>query len=161
MSGPHWVCPCSRCVCFPSLHYSGSTLLCRNCLKQALHYVHFPDLSHSVSGSWVLHKGTDSVGPAFCVLPTSEQLRRPGAQCARHLRCAVCLLWGADLWLRSSWQMSTVQDPRKTWLAAGRLLTVWWRMPSLGPRLPLVFRLWLSHACLSASGGGMGQSAAG
>ena len=32
-------------------------------------------LSHSGSGSRVLHKGTDSVGPAFCVLPRSEQLR--------------------------------------------------------------------------------------
>ena len=26
---PHWVCPCSRCVCFPSLHCSDSRLLCR------------------------------------------------------------------------------------------------------------------------------------
>ena len=25
---PHWVCPRSRCVCFPSLHCSGSRLLC-------------------------------------------------------------------------------------------------------------------------------------
>ena len=25
----HWACPCSQCVCFPSLHCSGSTLLCR------------------------------------------------------------------------------------------------------------------------------------
>ena len=32
----------------------------------------FPGLSHSGSGSWVLHKGTDSVGPVFCVLPRSE-----------------------------------------------------------------------------------------
>ena len=24
----HWVCPCSRCVCFPSLHCSDSRLLC-------------------------------------------------------------------------------------------------------------------------------------
>ena len=28
VSWPHWVCPCSRCVCFPSLHCSGSRLLC-------------------------------------------------------------------------------------------------------------------------------------
>ena len=41
--------------------------------------VHFPGLSCSGSGSWVLHKGTDSVGPAFCALPRSEQLRQPGA----------------------------------------------------------------------------------
>ena len=25
---PHWVCPCSRRVCFPSLHCSGFRLLC-------------------------------------------------------------------------------------------------------------------------------------
>ena len=29
VSQPHWVCPRSRCVCFPSLHCSGSSLLCR------------------------------------------------------------------------------------------------------------------------------------
>ena len=33
--------------------------------------------------------------------------------------------------------MSTLQDPRKTWLATGNLLTVSWRMPSLGRRLSL------------------------
>ena len=40
-----------------------------NCLKWALDFVHFPSLSHSGSGSQVLHKGTNSVGPAFCALP--------------------------------------------------------------------------------------------
>ena len=29
MSGPHWVCPCSRRVCFCGLHCSGSRFLCR------------------------------------------------------------------------------------------------------------------------------------
>ena len=29
VSRPHWVCPCSQRVCFPSLHFSGSRLLCR------------------------------------------------------------------------------------------------------------------------------------
>ena len=65
-------------------------------------------------------------------------------------------LWGADLWLQPSWQMSTIQDPRKTWLATGNLPTVWWRVLSLGPRLPLAFWLWLSATCLSDSGRGMG-----
>ena len=46
-----------------------------NCLKQALGCVHFPGLSHSCSGSQVLHKGTDSVGSAFFALLRSEQLR--------------------------------------------------------------------------------------
>ena len=83
------------------------------------------------------------------------------AYCKRAvLRCAVCLLWGADLWLRPSWQISTIQDPRKTRLATGSLLTVWWRMLSLRLRLPLAFQLWPSPACLSASGRGLGWSAA-
>ena len=121
-----------------------------------------PFLSCSGSGSQVLHKDTDSVGPAFCALPRSEQLRQPGAWqvysprwavriitspiqapwfpgCAvsgvpqeRPLRCIVCVLWGAALSLWYSGQMSTIQDPRKTWLATGSLLTVWWRMPVFG-----------------------------
>ena len=100
------------------------------------------------------------VGPPFCALPRSEYLRQPGAwqaHCSRWLcilitsldlaawlpgcamraplRCAACLLWRADLRLRPSWQMSTIQDLRKTWLAAGSLLTVRWKMPSLGLRV--------------------------
>ena len=49
--------------------------------------------------------------------------------------------------------MSTVQDPKKTWLSTGNLLTVWWKMRSLGLRLqqPLAFQLLFLHACLSAS----------
>ena len=47
----------------------------RNCLKQTLGCVHFPSLSCSGSGFWVLHKGADLVGPAFCALPRSKQLR--------------------------------------------------------------------------------------
>ena len=41
----------------------------------ALDCMNFPGLSGSVSGSRVLHKGTNLIGPAFCVLPWSEQLR--------------------------------------------------------------------------------------
>ena len=48
-----------------------------NWLRQALGCMHFPGLSHSCS--CVLHKSTDLVGPVFCALPRSEQLRRPGA----------------------------------------------------------------------------------
>ena len=46
-----------------------------NCLWWALGCMHFPGLSRSGSGSRVLHKDTDSVRPAFCALPRSEQLR--------------------------------------------------------------------------------------
>ena len=38
--------------------------------KAALGCVHFPGLSHSGSGSQVLHKGTDSVGSGFVPFPS-------------------------------------------------------------------------------------------
>ena len=62
-----------------------------NCLKWALGCVHFPGLSCSGSGSWVPHKGTDLVGPAFCALPRSKELRQPGAWLA-HYPSVQCIL---------------------------------------------------------------------
>ena len=116
---------CLHMCAFPV--YTAQTLGCSagNCLIWALVCMHFPGLRRSGSGSWVLHKGTDLVGPVFCAIHRSEQLRRPGAWRAHspqvglcifsppwsqplgflgaqqecHLRCAVCLLWGADVWL--------------------------------------------------------------
>ena len=35
VSGPHWVCPWSQRVCFPSLHCSGSRLFCRGTVQSA------------------------------------------------------------------------------------------------------------------------------
>ena len=85
--------PHSRRVCFPSLHCSGSRLLCRlNCLKWDLGCIHFPGLSCSGSASQVLHKGTDSVGPAFCALSRPEQLRRPGAWRVHSPHVGRCIL---------------------------------------------------------------------
>ena len=117
--------PPTMCVLSRSILLRLQVALQGNYQRQALDCMHFPGLSHSGSGSQVLHKGTDLVGPAFCALPRSEQLRRPsawraqspqvgpgvlspplfqsfgflGAQQERCLRCAMCLLWGADLWL--------------------------------------------------------------
>ena len=48
--------------------------------------MHFPGLHRSGSGTRVLHKGTDSVGPEVCTLPRSEQLRHPGVWRAGSLR---------------------------------------------------------------------------
>ena len=77
---PHWVClprptPAPGMCAFPV--YTAQALGCSagNCLMRALGCVHFPGLSRSGSGTRVLHKGTDLVGPAFCALPRSEQLR--------------------------------------------------------------------------------------
>ena len=44
-------------------------------VRVAVGYMHFPGLSRSGSGVWVVLKGADSVGPVFCALPKSEQLR--------------------------------------------------------------------------------------
>ena len=175
----------TACVLSQSTLLRLQVALQGNCPKWALGFVYFPGLSFSGFGSQVLHKGTDSGGHAFCALPRSKELRRPGAwwahsqavhlnslpspsclvswMCCKRavLRCAMCLLWGADLWLRPSWQMSTIQDPRKTQLATGSLFTVWWRMQFLGLRLPLTFQLWLSPTCHPASSWGRGWSAPG
>ena len=57
----------------------------------------------------------------------------PGILQQHSPRCAVCLLWGADLSLWHSWHVSTIQDPGKTCLATWTLLTFWWKMRSLEP----------------------------
>ena len=43
--------------------------------RLALGCMHLPGLSHSGSGTRVVLRGADSVGPAFCALPRSKQLR--------------------------------------------------------------------------------------
>ena len=57
--------------------YTAQALGCSagNCLRLALGCMHFPDLSHSGSGTRVVLRGSDSVGSAFCALSRSEQLR--------------------------------------------------------------------------------------
>ena len=58
---PHWVCPHSQCVCFPSLHFSGSRLLC-----------------------WELSEA----GPGLHALPRSKQLRLRNLGTPQ--RCILC-----------------------------------------------------------------------
>ena len=65
-------------------------------------FVPFPGLSSS--GNQVLGKSPLQSWP----------LGFPGAPREHRLRCAVCLLWRADLRLRPSWWMSSIQDLRKT-----------------------------------------------
>ena len=69
--------------------------------RPALGCMHFPGLSRSGSGTWVVLRGADLVGPAFCALPRSEQLRLLS-------RCST-----SDLLRR----MLTVQTPKKSLLA--------------------------------------------
>ena len=72
---PHWVCPAHTTVLSWSTLLKLQVALQGNSPKQALGCMNFPSLSCSGSGSWVLHKGTDSVVSVFCVLFRSEQLR--------------------------------------------------------------------------------------
>ena len=60
--------------------YTAQALGCSagNCLRPALGCMHFPGLNRSGSGTWVVLRGADLVGPAFCALPRSKQLRWPG-----------------------------------------------------------------------------------
>ena len=76
-----------RSMCSPCIHCSGSRLLSR---EQALSCVHFPGLSRSNSGFWVLYKSTDSVGPTFCAFPCwsssgSQELDERTVPSAVHL----------------------------------------------------------------------------
>ena len=78
---------CSQCLSHtgPALAHStcalpahtAQTLGCsaRNHPKLSLGCVHLPGLSRSGSGTRVVLRGADSIGPAFCALPRSEQLR--------------------------------------------------------------------------------------
>ena len=111
---PHWVCPQSQRVCFPSLHCSDSRLLCWELSDSSpdlhalpmskqlrfrfsgtpqrqtqldLHFVPFP--GPSSSGDQMLGERT---------LPRCGVSHRlPGPSCS--VSWVVCLFWGADLWL--------------------------------------------------------------
>ena len=61
--------PLTACVLSWSTLFRLQVALQGNCLKQALGCVHFPGLIHSGSGSGVLHKGIDLVGPRFVPFP--------------------------------------------------------------------------------------------
>ena len=82
----------NTCVCSQCLNHTGSApahgacslpahsaraLGCSagNNSRLALGCMHLPSPSRSGSGTQVVLRGTDSVGPAFCALPRSEQLR--------------------------------------------------------------------------------------
>ena len=104
-------------------------------------------LGLSSSGDQVLGEHTVPCGPWVLITSPSRQLGFLGAQREHCLRCAVRLLWGADLRPQPSWQMLTIQDPRKMWLATGGLLTVWQRMLVSGAKIAPCLQA-LAVACL-------------
>ena len=68
-TGPHSVCA------LPA--HTAQALGCStgNCPSPALGGMHLPGLSRSGSGTQVVLRCADSVGPVYCALPSSEQLR--------------------------------------------------------------------------------------
>ena len=140
--GPHWVYHSPRWHVLPRstlLRLQGALQMYS--VEWTLLFMLFPGLC--CSGSQVLCKGTDSDGLCFMPFPgpsssgnrclASTIPSGPRISCtflvptAWFLRCVMCLLWGADLRLKTSWQMWAIQNPRNTWLATGSLLTIWWR----------------------------------
>ena len=91
-----WATPClpplTACVLSWCTLLRLQAALQGNCLNQALGCMRFPGLSRSGSGPRVLHRGMGLVGPAFCALPRSEQLRRPGAWQGHSPKCMVHLI---------------------------------------------------------------------
>ena len=88
MSQPHWVCPHSRCVCFPCLHCLGSRLLCQE-LSEASPRLYallsYKPLRFRYSGSrqWC------RLGWACVLCPSQVQ----AAQVARCLASAVAVTY--------------------------------------------------------------------
>ena len=86
-------------------------------LRPALGCMHIPGLSRSGSGTRVVLRGADSLGPAVCALPRSEQLRRLASTVAATYRLSLLPSFlGVPLapLLR---RMVTVQSPEKSQLA--------------------------------------------
>ena len=84
--GPHWVWPCSRLHVISHLLCSRSRVLCSALSKVDPAFCSLICVLYNA-----LHKGTDSVRCAFCVLPRSKQLRWPGAYQAHCPRWTMCL----------------------------------------------------------------------
>ena len=90
--------------------------------RWAVHFVSFPGPTAQATGC--LASSLSQVGRVSYSPAQSQPLSFLGVPRKHSPRHAVCLLWGADLRLWHSWQMSTIQDPRKTWLATRSLLAV-------------------------------------
>ena len=88
--------------------------------RLSLAYILYPSQVRAAQVTRCLASALSQVVSVSYSPPRSQLLDFLGAPQECCLRCAMCLLWGADLWLRPSWQMSTVLDPRKTWLATGK-----------------------------------------
>ena len=100
----------------PLMAHTTQALGCStgNCLRPALGCMHLPGLSRSGSGTQVVLRGTDSVGPAFCALPRSEQLRCLASMVAATFHLSLMLSFLGIALAPLVRQMVTVQNPKKS-----------------------------------------------
>ena len=140
VSWPHWVCPRSRCVCFPCLQCLGSRLLCW-------------ELSEAGPGLYALPR---SKPPRFRYLGSPQRRRLvwacilcpfqvQAAQVTRCLTSMVAATYHLPLSLPFSFlgiqpvhllmKMLTVQNSKKSWFAMKPACSLV-DNASLGPRLP-------------------------
>ena len=148
-----WTAPCLPQLIARVLSWSTllrlQVALQGSCPKRALDCMHSTGLSCPGSGSQVLHKGQAQLGLCFVHFPgprssghqvLGEALSQVGCASSspaqpqpgflgvlqvRRLRCTMCLPWGADLWLRASWQCQSYRIPGRR-LTTGSLLAVCW-----------------------------------
>ena len=153
---PQWFATAQSGMCYSDLHCSGSRVICNGTVPGGCALVPFPDLSSS--GSRVLVKGSDLAG--LCVpCPFQVQAaqaawrehclrwavhfnhrpdplcRFPG--CATRALSQVCRVSPLRSWSQAETLLPNVNCPgsQEDVLATGSLLTIWWKMPSLGLRL--------------------------
>ena len=100
----------------------------------SLFFVLFPGPSNSGDRMLGDH-GRHQMEAVTCRLPRPSHSGFLGVQLECLLRCAVCLFWGADLWLQPSQWMLTIQNPKKSWLAMKPACSLV-ADATLGPRLP-------------------------
>ena len=140
VSRPHWVCPHSRCVCFPCLHCLSSRLLCL-------------ELSEAGPGLYALPRSKPfrfrySGTPQRCRLSWACVLCPSHVQAAQVTRClasTVAAAYHLPLSLPLSFmgiqpvhlllQMLTIQNSKKSWFATKPACSLV-DNASLGPRLP-------------------------
>ena len=91
--------PLMACVLSLSALFRLQVAVQANCLKQALVCMHFPGLSCSGSGSWVLHKMPTQLSLCLCGLPKNLNLSGLDLGSARNPGLAPC---------RATWSLSSV-----------------------------------------------------
>ena len=107
----------------PLMAHTAQALGCSagNHLRLALGCMHLPGLSHSGSGTQVVLRGADSVGPAFCALPglssSGDEVFGEHGHCDLSPPPFLPLNFLGVKPVHLFGWMLTIQNPKKSWLA--------------------------------------------